>query len=217
MEITLPITMGLPMGVTWPATPPMTRAHTRRGKKGGKASPNKSTDSGFSDSEASSSPGGSKENFLSRLHFNRKEVEHTENVSSLSTSKNAKDPKNAGGKSKGELSRWSKGSSAVPTVTKRSNSEKPSSDCQPAEYESGTGFLQGSANTCAAVEENNPRPNQALSISSGSASISLPLSSPVFSHSSERSFQNFSETSSTSGDLSSGSFLTQARWKSKSS
>ena len=208
MGITLPITMGLPMGVTWPATPPMTRTYTRRGKKGGKASPNQSTDSGFSDSEASPP---SKENLLSRLHFNRKEMEHTENVSSLSTSKNARDPKNSGGKSKGELSRWSKGSSAVPTMTKRSNSEKPSSDCQPAEYESGTGFLQGSANTCAADEENDPRPNQALSISSGSASISPPLSSPVFSHSSERSFQNFSETSSTSGDLSSCSSPTQSR------
>ena len=104
MGITLPITMGLPMGVTWPATPPMTRAHTRRRwKEGGKASPNQSTDSGFSDSEASPSSGGSKENF--RLHFNRKEEEeHFENASSLSTSQNAKDPKNAGGKSKGELS-----------------------------------------------------------------------------------------------------------------
>ena len=211
MGITLPITMGLPMGVTWPATPPMTRAHTRRWKKGGNSSPIQSTDSGFSDSETSPSSGGSKENLLSRLHFNRKEMEHTENVSSLSTSKNAKDPKNAGGKSEGELSWWSKGSSAVPTMTKRSNSEKRSSDCQPAEYESGTGFLQRSANTCAADEENDPRPNQALSISSGSASISPPLSSPVFSHSSERSFQNFSETSSTSGDLSSGSSPTQSR------
>ena len=199
------------MGVTWPATPPMTRAHTRRGKEGGKASPNQLTDSGFSDSEASPPSGGSKQNFLSRLYFNRKEEEHTENVSSLSTSKIASDPKNAGGKRKGELSWWSKGSSAVPTVTKRSNSEKRSSDCQPAEYESGTGFLQGSANTCAADHENDPRPNQALSISIGLASISPPLSSPAFSHSSERSFQNFSETSSTSGDLSSGSSPTQSR------
>ena len=189
---------------------------THRGKKGGNSSPIQSTDSGFSESESPSetspSSGGSKENPLSRLHFNRKEEEeHFENASSLSTSKNAKDPKNAGGKSKGELSRWSKGSSAVPTVTKRSNSEKRSSDCQPAEYESGTGFLQRSANTCAADEENDPRPNQALSISSGSASISPPLSSTAFSHSSERSSQNFSETSSTSGDLSSGSSLTQSR------
>ena len=211
MGITLPITMGLPMGVTWPATPPMTRAHTRRGKEGGKASPNKSTDSGFSDSEASPPSGGSKENFLGRLYFNRKEEEHCENSSSLSLSKIASDPKNVGGKSKGELSWSSKGSSAVPTMTKRSNSEKRISDCQPVEYESGTGFLQGSANTCAADEENDPRPNQALSISSGSASIPPPLSSPVFSHSSERAFQNFSETSSTSRDLSSGSSPTQSR------
>ena len=61
MGITLPITMGLPMGVTWPVTPPMTSIHTG-GLGGGNeqkiATPNKSSDSGFSDSEAPPCPRG---------------------------------------------------------------------------------------------------------------------------------------------------------------
>ena len=90
MGITLPITIGLPMGVTWPVTPPMTTIHVVGGEGGKRASPNKSADSGFSDSgdsEASPCPGGVRGpqggNHVSRVYLSGREEEHYQSPSSL--------------------------------------------------------------------------------------------------------------------------------------
>ena len=235
MGITLPITIGLPMGVTWPVTPPMTSFHIvgEEGRKG--ASPNKSVDSGFSDSgdsEASPFPGGARGhqggNHVSRVHLSGREEEHYQSPSSLPIIKVAKqtssDRKKKGGKRRSgdELSRGRKGSPVVLTETKSCNEEAGSELLLLQGYKSGLASFScpGAGKTHRADAENAssfcstpppappPPPNQRPPSISGSASISL--SSPAFSNFSETSFQNFSETSSRNGDLSSGSSPTQA-------
>ena len=231
MGITLPITIGLPMGVTWPVTPPMTTVHVIGGVGGKRASPNKSADSGFSDSgdsEASPCPGGVRGNHVSRVYLSGREEEHYQSPSSLPTIKVSNqligNRKKKGGKRRSgdELSsRRSKGSSVVPTNTKSCN-EEVGLELLLQEYKSGVASfssLAGASNTCAEAKDTSscnsssspPPPNKQSPSISRSASISpSTLPSPAFSNLSETSFQNFSETSSRNGDLSSGSSPTQA-------
>ena len=228
MGITLPITIGLPMGVTWPVTPPMTSIHVEGGKGRKRASPNKSVDSGFSDSgdsEASSSHGGIRGhqggNHVSRVYLSGREQEHHQSPSSLPIIKVANQTgsermKKGGKRRSGD--EVSRGSPVVPTEAKSCN-EEVSLELLLQEYKSGLASFSslGAGNTCADAQNSSsfssspaPPPNQRPPSISRSASISPSLPSPAFSNFSETSFQNFSETSSRNGDLSSGSSPTQA-------
>ena len=225
MGIALPITIGLPMGVTWPVTPPMTRIHVQGGEEPKRASPNKSTDSGFSDSgesEASSSPGDTRGhqggNHVSRVYLFGKEEKHYQSPSLLPIIKVAnntiRDDKKKGGKRRSgdELSttmtRVMRGSPVHPRETKSCNEEKVL-PLQEYKRELASFSCLAGGNTCAdsSFTCSPPPPNQGPPSINRSASISL--SSPAFSNFSEISFQNFSETSSRNGDLSSGSSPTQ--------
>ena len=200
MGITLPITMGLPMGVTWPVTPPMTSIHIG-GIGGGngqkRATPNKSSDSGFSDSEAPPCPRGVRgHQGVSLVCLAGREEEHYQSPSFPPFIKVANqevgDRKKKGGERRNEeeLSGRCRGSPDVPTETRTCN-EETGKEVLLQEYSKST----------------PPSPDHPPSISR-SASISLP-SSPVFSNFSKTPFQNFSETSSRSGGLDSGSSATR--------
>lgn len=167
MGITLPITIGLPMGVTWPVTPPMPSIHVERGEGRRRASPNKSVDSGFSDSgDSEESPfptrGHQGGNHVSRVYLSGKEEEHNLSPSSLPIIKVANqttsDRKKRGGKGRGgdELSRGSKGSPVVPTETKSCDEEVGSKLLLLQEYESGPASFSclGGGNTLGAGDGN---------------------------------------------------------------
>ena len=198
MGITLPITMGLPMGVTWPVTPPMTSIHIGGiggGNEQKRATPNKSSDSGFSDSEAPPCPRGVRgHQGVSLVCLAGREEEHYQSPSFPPFIKVAnqevgdRKKKREERRNEEELSGRCRGSPDVPTETRTCN-EETGKEVLLQEYSKST----------------PPHPPTSIS---RSASISL-SSSPGFSNFSETPFQNFSETSSRSGGLSSGSTATR--------